>query len=63
MLHLCCFALITAALAEDHLNDVISNAAAMVTAAIAFHTPYWWMDPIGMYIVLWMLLCCTFGVV
>jgi hypothetical protein len=19
----------------------------MVTAAIAFHTPYWWFDPIG----------------
>lgn len=36
-----------AALAEDHFNDVISNAAAMVTAAIAFHTPYWWFDPIG----------------
>jgi len=36
-----------AALAEDHFNDVISNAAAMVTAAIAFHTPAWWLDPVG----------------
>jgi hypothetical protein len=26
---------------------VISNAAAMVTAAIAFHTTAWWFDPIG----------------
>lgn len=36
-----------AALAEDHFNDVISNAAAMVTAAIAFHTTLWWFDPVG----------------
>lgn len=35
------------ALAEDHLNDVISNTAAIVTAAVAFNTPYWWMDPGG----------------
>lgn len=40
--------IVTAALAEDHLNDVISNGAAIITAAIAFHTPYWYMDPIGM---------------
>ncbi|KAJ1382250.1 hypothetical protein B484DRAFT_411505, partial [Ochromonadaceae sp. CCMP2298] len=35
------------ALAEDHLNDVISNSAAIVTAAVAYHTPYWWADPLG----------------
>jgi divalent metal cation (Fe/Co/Zn/Cd) transporter len=35
------------ALAEDHFNDVISNIGALITAAIAVHTPYWWSDPIG----------------
>ena len=35
------------ALAEDHFNDVISNTVAIATAAAAFHTPYWWIDPIG----------------
>eukprot|EP01032_Pedospumella_encystans_P013588 gene13588-15635_t len=35
------------ALAEDHFNDVLSNTAALITASIAFHTPYWWMDPLG----------------
>ena len=37
-----------AALAEDHLNDVFSNCAAIVTATIAAHAHnYWWIDPIG----------------
>ncbi len=36
-----------AALAEDHFNDVLSNTAALITASIAFHTSYWWMDPLG----------------
>ena len=37
-----------AALAEDHLNDVFSNIAAMVTASIAAHAHnLWWIDPIG----------------
>lgn len=35
------------ALAEDHLNDVMSNAAAIATLAIAIYTPAWWSDPIG----------------
>lgn len=35
------------ALAEDHFNDVISNTVAIATAAAAFHTPYWWIDPLG----------------
>jgi len=35
------------ALAEDHLNDVMSNAGALVTLAIALHTPAWWTDPVG----------------
>lgn len=37
-----------AALAEDHLNDVLSNIAAIVTASIAAHLRnLWWADPIG----------------
>ena len=37
-----------AALAEDHLNDVLSNLAAIVTASIAAHIrKLWWIDPIG----------------
>ncbi len=35
------------ALAEDHFNDVISNGVAVVTAAIAYHTVAWWVDPVG----------------
>jgi cation diffusion facilitator family transporter len=38
---------ILSALAEDHLNDVWSNAAAIITVAIAVHTPLWWFDPFG----------------
>ncbi len=36
------------ALAEDHINDVFSNAAAIITASIAFEVnTVWWLDPIG----------------
>lgn len=36
------------ALAEDHLNDVISNSMALLTASLAYYLPNsWWMDPIG----------------
>lgn len=36
------------ALAEDHLNDVFSNLAAVCTASIAFYLPFlWWTDPLG----------------
>jgi len=35
-----------AALAEDHINDVWSNAAAVVTGALASRfTSVWWLDP------------------
>lgn len=37
-----------AALAEDHINDVFSNVAAILTASIAAHVrKLWWTDPIG----------------
>ncbi|KAL6753201.1 cation efflux protein [Haematococcus lacustris] len=36
------------ALAEDHLNDVMSNVGAIITAAIASQVPSaWWADPAG----------------
>lgn len=35
------------ALAEDHLNDVLSNSAAIITAAIAYESSAWWIDPAG----------------
>ena len=36
------------ALAEDHLNDILSNAAAICTAAIASNVPrLWWTDAVG----------------
>ena len=37
-----------AALAEDHLNDVMSNSAAIITAGIAANVhSVWWLDPVG----------------
>ena len=36
------------ALAEDHLNDVMSNAVAIMTAVLATrHRSVWWVDPVG----------------
>lgn len=36
------------ALAEDHINDVWSNAGAIVTAAVASRMrQLWWTDPAG----------------
>mmetsp|Transcript_1565 Transcript_1565/g.4635 ORF Transcript_1565/g.4635 Transcript_1565/m.4635 type:complete len:426 (+) Transcript_1565:354-1631(+) len=41
-----------AALAEDHLNDVFSNAGAIVTAAVAsVWEKGWWVDPVGAIII------------
>ncbi|MEW5319854.1 MAG: hypothetical protein WDW38_010975 [Sanguina aurantia] len=37
-----------AALAEDHLNDVMSNVAAMATASVAVWLPrFWYTDPVA----------------
>lgn len=39
---------ILTALAEDHLNDVLSNSTAIVTASIALFFPsYWYIDQLG----------------
>lgn len=35
------------ALAEDHINDVMSNAVALVTGLIAYWYKNWWIDPSG----------------
>lgn len=46
------------ALAEDHLNDVLSNVAAIVTASIAAHIQkLWWIDPIGEHLSATVLQC------
>ena len=38
----------TDAITKDHLNDVMSNTAALVFTSIAFHaTGGWWVDPVG----------------
>ena len=40
-----------AALAEDHLNDVMSNSAALVSLSVAFYTPAWYVDPIAAIVI------------
>ena len=41
-----------AALSEDHLNDVVSNAAAILSVSIAFNYPnVWWFDPLGAIVI------------
>jgi len=39
------------ALAEDHLNDVFSNVAAMGTMAVSQNTIAWWVDPAGCIVI------------
>ena len=40
------------ALAEDHLNDILSNAAALITASVAYTAiGAWWVDPVGAIII------------
>lgn len=39
------------ALAEDHLNDVLSNSVAMGTVLVAYYTPLWWFDPVGAVVI------------
>ena len=58
---LCCHARPTTdslrALAEDHLNDVVSNVAAIVTAVVAAKVHHvWWIDPVGAILIsLWIV--------
>lgn len=51
-----------AALAEDHLNDVVSNIAAIVTAAIAFNTTAWYIDPVGAILISFVIIGRWLGV-
>ena len=51
-----------AALAEDHLNDVVSNIAAIATAAIAFNTTAWYIDPIGAILISFVIIGRWLGV-
>jgi len=47
------------AVTEDHLNDIISNVAALAAALIAFYVPgnsAWWVDPVGGVVIsLWII--------
>jgi len=51
------------ALAEDHLNDVMSNAVAVVTAVVAFNTPWWWFDPLGAILISVVIMYRWFGII
>lgn len=52
-----------AALAEDHFNDVLSNTAAIATAAIAFETPGWWVDPVGAILISLVIIYRWLGII
>lgn len=54
------------ALAEDHLNDIMSNVVAICSAFMAHYIPHgWWIDPacailISLYIVWrWLMIAQT----
>lgn len=52
-----------AALAEDHLNDVWSNGFAVITAAIAFNTTAWWVDPLGAIVISLVIIYRWYGII
>eukprot|EP00929_Paragymnodinium_shiwhaense_P097727 TRINITY_DN59343_c0_g1_i1.p1 TRINITY_DN59343_c0_g1~~TRINITY_DN59343_c0_g1_i1.p1 ORF type:complete len:408 (-),score=69.26 TRINITY_DN59343_c0_g1_i1:108-1331(-) len=47
------------AVAQDHQNDVASNSAALLAAALATHFPKWWMiDAVGALLIgIWITRC------
>lgn len=46
------------ALAEDHLNDVLSNSMAIFTAALASSIKrMWWIDPVGGSLIAFYIIC------
>jgi divalent metal cation (Fe/Co/Zn/Cd) transporter len=51
------------ALAEDHLNDIISNAAAVATAVLATAVADgWWIDPAGAIVISLYIVCRWVGI-
>ncbi|KAK9817796.1 hypothetical protein WJX72_002302 [[Myrmecia] bisecta] len=53
------------ALAEDHLNDVMSNLGAIATVTLAFRwRKGWWIDPVGAIlialVIIWRWTCMTY---
>jgi cation diffusion facilitator family transporter len=50
------------ALAEDHLNDVLSNTTAIITAAVAFNSTAWYIDPFGAILISLVIIGRWFGV-
>eukprot|EP01036_Dinobryon_divergens_P026867 gene26867-35559_t len=52
------------ALAEDHLNDVFSNSAAIVTIIIASNVKRaWWVDPVGAILISLVIIYRWIGVI
>jgi len=51
------------ALAEDHFNDVISNSAAIISAAVAFNTTAWFVDPIGAILISLVIIFRWFSII
>jgi divalent metal cation (Fe/Co/Zn/Cd) transporter len=52
------------ALAEDHLNDVMSNTAALIAVAVATaRTDLWWFDPIGAIVISIVIMYRWFGII
>lgn len=52
------------ALAEDHINDVFSNLAAIVTLLIAANVSYlWWFDPTGAILISLVIIYRWMGIV
>lgn len=51
------------ALTEDHFNDVISNIAAVATAAIAYNTVAWWIDAIAAIVISLVIIYRWFGII
>lgn len=52
------------ALAEDHINDVFSNLAAIVTLLIAANVSYlWWFDPTGAILISLVIIYRWMGII
>lgn len=52
------------ALAEDHINDVFSNSAAIVTLLIAANVSYlWWFDPSGAILISLVIIYRWMGII
>lgn len=52
------------ALAEDHINDVFSNLAAIITVLVAANISYlWWFDPAGAILISLVIIYRWMGII